>query len=71
MAKIECKNCEYGRTANMPRNGNGGSAYRGSFSEQAYLCSHPKPHYLQQVIFYGKTSPKYCPRKFEKENNHG
>jgi hypothetical protein len=51
----------------MPRHGNGNSAYYGSFSQQAYCCNHPKPDIRQPLIFYGKTAPRYCPRRREKE----
>ena len=67
MATIKCSECEYGRKATMLRHGNGNSAYRGLFSQEAFCCNHPKPNIRQPLIFYGKTSPKLCPRKTDKE----
>ena len=63
MAKIKCSDCEYCRVTTMPRYGNGNSAYRGSFSQQAYCCNHPKPNSRQPLIFYGTTAPRYCPKR--------
>lgn len=64
--RIKCSECEYGRKATMPRHGNGNSAYRGSFGQDAYLCEHPYPNLGQPIIFYGATAPRYCPRRKEK-----
>lgn len=71
MAKIKCAECEYGRRANMPRHGNSGSAYRGSFSQEAYICKHPHPVLGQPIIFYGTTAPRKCPKRQDKEVDHG
>lgn len=69
MGVIKCSECEYCRVSYMPRHGNGNSACRGSFSQQAYVCNHPKPDLRQPLIFYGKTSPKLCPRKIRRDSS--
>lgn len=71
MAGIKCADCQYGRAATFPRHGNGNSANRGSFAQTAYCCNHPNPTPFHQVIFYGKTAPKTCPRRKEKKEVAG
>ena len=49
----KCKECEYAKAYNVPRNGNGASWRSGRFSQKGYVCSH--------IIFYGETAPRKCP----------
>ena len=39
----KCKECEYAKAYNVPRNGNGASWRPGHFSQKGYACSHKDP----------------------------
>ena len=54
----KCKECEYAKAYNVPRNGNGAS-WR--FSQKGYVCSHKDGESKLPIIFYGKTAPRKCP----------
>ena len=59
MSVPKCAECQHGRKASFPRNGNGASWRSGHFYQDGVACLHEKPG--GTGIFFGKTSPKTCP----------
>lgn len=57
----KCKECEYAKAYNVPRNGNGASWRSGHFSQKGYVCSHKDGESKLPIIFYGETAPRKCP----------
>ena len=57
----KCKECEYAKAYNVPRNGNGGSWRSGRVSQKGYVCSHKDGESKLPIIFYGETAPRKCP----------
>ena len=57
----KCKECEYAKACNVPRNGNGASWRSGHFSQKGYVCSHKDGESKLPIIFYGETAPRKCP----------
>lgn len=64
---LECKKCSFAHVGKYLRHGNGNSARYGHFVQVGCFCNHPDCK--TPLIFYGKTSPRYCPlKKGEKKN---
>lgn len=69
MSIPKCSECEFGEKHNFPRNGNGASWRSGHFYQSGVVCAHNPPAY-PATIFYGKTSPRTCPKRKGRERTH-
>lgn len=65
---MKCRECEFASVHTYPRNGNSNSAHVGHFGQEASYCNHPKCPPPGPLLFYGKTSTRYCPLRKKGEN---
>lgn len=57
----KCRECRFASVGKYPRRGMGASARSGSFYQEGCFCNHTECK--RHLIFYGQTSPRYCPLK--------
>ena len=66
----KCKECEYAKAYNVPRNGNGASWRSGHFSQKGYVCSHKDGESKLPIIFTARRLPGNVRYGMEAEMKH-